>query len=61
VGKSNRTAGIFKVAVGDALPDMPLFLQPDHSILVPLEVTRLETGRKCPAPYRQAVMAAQTG
>jgi hypothetical protein len=23
------------VAARDALPDMPLFLQPDHSILVP--------------------------
>jgi hypothetical protein len=32
-------AYIEPIAVGDALPDMPLFLEPDHCIYVPLENT----------------------
>lgn len=55
-----KKAYVEPVAVGDALPDMPLFLQPAQHILVPLEATYLETWRKCPEPYRQAVMEAQT-
>ncbi len=34
-----RRASIEPVAVGGALPDMPLFLEPDHYINLPLEAT----------------------
>jgi hypothetical protein len=47
------------VAPGDALPDMPLFVQAHQYILVPLEATYQETWLKCPEPFRQAVMEAQ--
>lgn len=54
-----KEAFVEPVAVGDALPDMPLFVQSSQYILVPLEATYQETWRKCPEPYRQAVMEAQ--
>ena len=54
-----KEAFVEPVAAGDALPDMPLFVQPDQYILVPLEATYQETWRKCPEPYRQAVLEAQ--
>lgn len=42
-------------AVGDALPDMPLFLQPDWYVNVPLERTYQEAYRGVPAVWRQAL------
>ena len=32
-------AFIETIAVGEALPDMPLFLEPEAHILIPLEMT----------------------
>jgi hypothetical protein len=51
------TAYIEPVAVGDALPDMPLFLAPGAHILVPLEATYAATWAACPEPIREMVEA----
>jgi hypothetical protein len=40
------------VAVGDALPEMPLFLDPAHYVLVPLEDSYQATWNLCPEEYR---------
>jgi hypothetical protein len=40
------------VTVGDALPDMPLFLTPDHYVNVPLERTYLAAWEGFPEPLR---------
>jgi hypothetical protein len=47
-----KTAYIEPVAVGDALPDMPLFLAPGMHIPVPLEATYQTTWAVCPAPMK---------
>lgn len=49
------TAYIEPVGLGDLLPPMPLFLEPDRHILVPLEATYAETWQLCPAPIREMV------
>jgi len=55
------TAGVPKkayvepVAVGDALPDMPLFLDSETYILAPLETTYLATWNACPEPFRELI------
>ena len=49
------TAHIEPVGVGDALPDMPLFLTPNEHILVPLESTYAATWAVCPEPIRELV------
>jgi hypothetical protein len=41
------------VAVGDVLPDMPLFLTSDAHIPVPLEATYCEAWAKIPSPWRE--------
>jgi hypothetical protein len=43
------------VAVGAALPDMPLFLRPDRYIEVPLEATYLAAYRGLPAYWRNVL------
>ena len=43
------------VAVGDALPDMPLFLTPDAHVLVPLEASYAEAWAKIPSPWREVL------
>jgi hypothetical protein len=43
------------VAVGAALPDMPLFLRPDHYISVPLEPTYQAAYRGMPAFWREVL------
>jgi len=40
------------LAVGDALPDMPLFLDVDYYINIPLETTYQRTWRGTPQPWR---------
>jgi hypothetical protein len=45
------------VAVGDPLPDMAVFLDPDTYILAPLETTYLATWELCPEVFREAVSA----
>jgi hypothetical protein len=41
------------VAVGDALPDMPLFLEPDHYVSVPLESTYRDVCGTVPLRWRR--------
>ncbi|MHB1421708.1 MAG: DUF4058 family protein [Gemmataceae bacterium] len=43
------------IAVGDALPDMPLFLTPDTYIPVPLEATYCSAWKVFPSPWREVV------
>jgi hypothetical protein len=44
------------VAVGDPLPDMPVFLDADTYVQAPLEPTYQETWARCPAEFRAAVL-----
>jgi hypothetical protein len=50
-----KTAYVEPVAVGEALPPMPLFLAPDAHVTVPLEETYARTWSLCPPPMRQHV------
>ncbi len=43
------------VAVGDVLPDMPAYLDPDSFVPVPLEATYQATWDSCPEAMREAV------
>lgn len=56
--ESDFSAYIEPVAVGDTMPDMPLFLAPGVHVLVPLESTYQATWTVCPEPIRQLVEAA---
>jgi hypothetical protein len=47
-----KTAYIEPVAVGEVLPEMPLFLGPDRYVAVPLEATYASTWVACPAPVK---------
>src|SRR6516165_722118 len=47
-----RAAYIEPLAVGDALPDMPLFLTNDLHVMVPLEVTYQATWDASPEDLR---------
>ena len=51
-----KVACVEPVAVGDILPEMPLFLEPERYIQTPLEPTYLTTWNACPAPFREAVL-----
>jgi hypothetical protein len=46
------------VAVGDPLPDMPVFLDSATYILAPLEPTYLATWKTCPQPLRELISGA---
>lgn len=50
-----HTAYVEPVAVGDALPDMPLFLPLAGHLLVPLELTYQAAWDASPEELRQAV------
>ena len=50
-----QTAYVEPVAVGDPLPDMPLFLEPGSYVPSPLEATYQTTWNACPAPLKDAV------
>ncbi len=41
------------VAVGDTLPDMPIFLKPDFYVPAPLETTYETTWSHFPAPMKR--------
>ena len=43
------------VAVGDQLPDMPLYLQSDGYVMVPLEATYLATWNEVPLRWRNVI------
>ena len=48
-------AHIEPVAVGQALPDMPLFIEPGGHILVPLEATYMAAWETVPARWRRVI------
>jgi hypothetical protein len=50
-----KRAYVEPVAVGDALPDMPAYLDPDSWVPVPLEATYQATWASCPEDMREAV------
>lgn len=50
-----KTAYIEEVGVGDMLPDMPAYLDPDSWVPVPLEATYQTTRASCPEDMRNAV------
>jgi hypothetical protein len=52
------TAYVEPVAVGDVLPDMPLFLDPDHYVPVPLEATYQQAYRGVPKRWRDVLEAS---
>lgn len=54
---SEIIAHIEPVAVGDDMPDMPLFLTRDAHIQVPLELTYRATWEACPEPIRELVQS----
>jgi hypothetical protein len=43
------------VAVGDALPEMPLFLEPEHGVMVPLEKTYTAAFATMPRRWRRVL------
>ena len=49
------TAYVEPISVGYTLPDMPLFLTPDHYIYVPLEQTYMATWRGVPQRWRREI------
>jgi hypothetical protein len=51
-----KVACVEPVAVGDRLPEMPLYLQPDRYIPAPLEATYEITWNACPKPFKDAVI-----
>ncbi|MCC6418410.1 MAG: DUF4058 family protein [Gemmataceae bacterium] len=50
-----KVAYVEPVGVGDQLPDMPAYLDPDHYVLVPLEPTYQASWTSCPEDMREAV------
>jgi hypothetical protein len=54
-------AYIDPVAVGDPLPNGPLFLTPDEWVPVPLEATYQATWAVCPEPIRELVEPPTSG
>jgi hypothetical protein len=50
-----NVAYVEPIAVGDLLPDMPLFLEPDIYIPAPLDATYQTTWSVCPSPLKEAV------
>lgn len=55
VGGAGAEAYIEPVAVGDALPDMPLFLTPEVYVPVPLEMTYQSAWEGMPAYWRDVL------
>ena len=51
------TAYVTPVAVGDSLPDMAVFLDPDTYVLAPLEATYADTWARCPREFKDTVLA----
>jgi hypothetical protein len=54
-----KTAYVEPVAVGDSLTDMPLFLDPEHYVEVPLEATYQAAYRGVPQRWKAVLEAAQ--
>jgi hypothetical protein len=49
------TAYVEPISVGRTLPEMPLFLTPDHSIYIPLEQTYMAAWRGVPQRWRRVI------
>lgn len=49
------TAYFEPIAVGDALPEMPIFLTPDLYVNVPLEATYMESWRGVPQRWKEVI------
>jgi hypothetical protein len=60
VGGPSAEAFIELVAVGDALPEMPLFLTPDVYVAVPLDATYQAAWEGMPAYWRDVLTAEPT-
>lgn len=55
-----RCAYVEPVAVGDALPDMPLFLEPGAYVSVPLELAYLDAWNRVPMRWRRELEGPST-
>jgi len=55
VGRVPKVAYVEPVAVGDRLPDMAVYLDPDSYVPVPLEATYESTWASCPDDMREVV------
>lgn len=53
-------AYIETIAVGESLPDMPLFLAPESHILVPLEATYTAAWDTVPARWQRVIAPASS-
>jgi hypothetical protein len=51
-----KVACVEPVAVGDVLPEMPLYLEPERYLPAPLEATYLTTWNACPTAFKEAVI-----
>lgn len=60
VASAMRTAYVEPVAVGDELPDMPLFLEPDFYVPVPLEATYRTAFEAVPRRWRDELAPPST-
>lgn len=50
-----KTTYVEPVAVGDRLPDMPLFLEPEEYVNIPLETTYAAAYRGMPQRWRKVL------
>jgi hypothetical protein len=50
-----KTALVEPIGVGELMPDMPAYLDEDHYVPVPLEMTYMESWRSCPEDMREVV------
>jgi hypothetical protein len=50
-----KTAYVKPIAVGDVMPDMPAYLDPDSYVPVALEATYMAIWTNCPEPLREVV------
>jgi hypothetical protein len=58
IGGASAEAFVDLVAVGDVLPEMPLFLTPEVYVPVPLEATYLSAWEGMPADWREVLTSA---
>ncbi len=54
-GGEMKTAYVEPVAVGDPLPELPIFLDPETYVPAPLESTYQLTWSKCPDALKEVV------
>ena len=55
------TAYVEPAAVGEPVPDMPVFLDADTYVRAPLEASYQETWSRCPREFREAVVTSARG